>query len=81
MRQISIENEGKEPNPAHVKAIVDTCRAQNIRVVFIQNQFDISNATTIAQEIGGKVIPIDPLAENWKEEMERLLNIINQEME
>ena len=81
MRQISIENEGKEPNPAHVKAIVDTCRAQNIRVVFIQNQFDISNATTIAQEIGGKVIPIDPLAENWEEEMKRLLDIINQEME
>lgn len=81
MKQIAIENEGKEPNPSHVKAIIDTCRNQNIRIVFIQNQFDISNATTIAQEIGGEVIPIDPLAENWREEMTRLLDVINKKME
>lgn len=81
MRQISIEDEGKEPNPAHVKALIDTCRREGIRLVFIQNQFDQANATTIAQEIGGEVIPIDPLAENWKEEMKRLLDIINRKME
>ena len=81
MRQISIEDEGKEPNPAHVKALIDTCRREGIRLVFIQNQFDQANATTIAQEIGGEIVPIDPLAENWIEEMKRLLNIINQKME
>lgn len=81
MRQISIEDEGKEPNPAHVKALIDTCRREGIRLVFIQNQFDQANATTIAQEIGGEIVPIDPLAENWIEEMKRLLNIINKKME
>lgn len=81
MTQIAIEDEGKEPSPNHVKAIIDTCRTHDIRIVFIQNQFDISNATTIAREIGGEVVPIDPLAENWKAEMERLLDIINRKME
>lgn len=81
MRQVAIEDEGKEPNPTHIKAIINTCRAQGIRIVFIQSQFDTANAATIAREIDGEVVPIDPLAEDWKGEMERLLDIINQKME
>lgn len=37
MEQISIEDEGKEPNPSHLKAVIDTCRAKGIKIVFIQN--------------------------------------------
>lgn len=75
LEQVSIEDEGKEPNPAHLKKIIDLAREKNIHLIFIQNQFDVTNAESIAREINGQIIPIDPLAENWKEEMEKLIRI------
>lgn len=75
LEQVSIEDEGKEPNPAHLKKIIDLAREKNIHLIFIQNQFDVTNAESIAREINGRIIPIDPLAENWKEEMERLIGV------
>ena len=80
MEQISIEDEGKEPNPSHLKAVIDTCRAKGIKIVFIQNQFDVANAKAIAKEIDGEVIAIDPLSSDWKAEMCSLLKIIEQKM-
>lgn len=80
MEQVAIEDEGKEPNPMHIKGVIDTCRAKGIRVVFIQNQFDVANAKAVAKEIGGEVIPIDPLSPDWTGEMRSLLRIIEQKM-
>ena len=80
MEQISIEDEGKEPNPSHLKAVIDTCRIKGIKIVFIQNQFDVANAKAVAKEIDGEVITIDPLSPDWKAEMCSLLGIIEQKM-
>ncbi|MBD9179266.1 MAG: ABC transporter substrate-binding protein, partial [Odoribacter splanchnicus] len=77
MEQISIEDEGKEPNPTHLKKIIDSAKEKDIRIIFIQSQFDVNNAKSIAKEIGATVIPIDPLNENWTAEMNRLIEIFN----
>lgn len=77
MEQISIEDEGKEPNPAHLKKIIDSAKEKDIRIIFIQSQFDVNNAKSIAKAIGATVIPIDPLNENWTEEMHRMIDIFN----
>ena len=75
LEQIAIEDEGKEPNPVHLKKIINLAREKNIHLIFIQNQFDTTNAESIAHEINGQVIKIDPLAENWKKEMDKLIGI------
>ncbi|MEG2277971.1 MAG: zinc ABC transporter substrate-binding protein [Odoribacter sp.] len=80
LEQVSIEDEGKEPNPAHLKKIIDLAREKSIRIIFIQNQFDSNNAAAIAREIGGKIIPIDPLAENWTEEMNRMIDRLGEQL-
>lgn len=80
IEQISIENEGKEPNPSHLKSIIDLAKKKNVRIVFIQNQFDENNARSIAKEIDGEVIPINPLAENWTKEMHRLLDLLKEKL-
>ena len=80
MEQISIEDEGKEPSPTHLKGVIDTCRTKGIKIIFIQHQFDVANAQAIAKEIGGEVISIDPLSPDWKTEMCSLLEIIEQKM-
>mgnify|MGYP002617860860 CR=1 FL=1 len=77
MEQISIEDEGKEPNPAHLKKIIDLALEKNIHMIFIQSQFDVNNAESVAKQIGGQIIQIDPLTENWTAEMNRLIPWIN----
>lgn len=80
MEQISIEDEGKEPHPEHLKDIIDLAQTKDIQLIFIQNQFDVTNAEAIAKETGGKIVPIDPLNENWQAEMQHLLQILEQNL-
>ena len=77
MEQISNEDEGKEPNPAHLKKIIDLALEKNIHMIFIQSQFDVNNAESVAKQIGGQIIQIDPLTENWTAEMNRLIDTLD----
>lgn len=67
--QLCIEMDGKEPSPAQLKQLVETARANNARVVFIQQEFDQKNAEMIARETGCKLTVINPLAFDWPKEM------------
>lgn len=69
LEQISIEEGGKEPSPAHLQSLIKTCKEKNARVIFVQQEFDKRNAEIIARELGLKVVPINPLNYNWPEEM------------
>lgn len=69
LEQISIEEGGKEPSPAHLQSLIRLCKEKNAKVIFVQQEFDTRNAETIANELGVKVIPINPLNYNWTEEM------------
>ena len=69
LTQLCIEMDGKEPSPAQLKELVDVARANNTRVVFIQQEFDQKNAELIARETGCKLVRINPLSYNWSEEM------------
>ena len=69
LEQISIEESGKEPSPAHLQSLIKLCKEKNAKVIFVQQEFDIRNAESIAKELGVEVVPINPLNYNWKEEM------------
>lgn len=69
LKQISIEEGGKEPSPAHLEALIERCRQEKVRVIFVQREFDRRNAEMIAQELHVKVIPINPLSYHWPQEM------------
>ena len=69
LTQISIEEAGKEPSPSHLQELIRTCQKTNTRIIFVQKEFDMHNAKMIADELGVKVIPINPLNYHWQEEM------------
>ena len=69
LHQISIEEDGKEPSPSHLKNLIDTCKEEKVRVIFVQPEFDRRNAEIIAKQTGTKVVPINPLSYDWEEEM------------
>lgn len=69
LEQIAIETEGKNPTPKELKKFIDIAKKENIKVIFLQKQFPTNSANTISKEIYGEIIFIDPLAENWSENM------------
>ena len=72
LKQISIEENGKEPSPAQLKKLIETCREENAHVIFIQQEFDQRNAQLIADELGVNVVTINPLSYDWAKEMIRM---------
>jgi zinc transport system substrate-binding protein len=65
LKEIAVENEGKEPNPSSLKGLIDIGKSEKIRVIFIQKEYDTKNARVIAAETGAVLETIDPLSENW----------------
>ena len=69
LQQISIEEGGKEPSPTHLQELMNLCRQKQVRVVFVQQEFDQRNAEVIAQQLHLKIVPINPLTYDWAKEM------------
>ena len=76
LEEISVEYEGKEPPPSRMKELIDRARADRIKTIFVQREYDIKNATAIAHEIGAKVQIIDPLSENWLDSTTDIINAL-----
>ena len=72
LKQISMEEGGKEPSPAQLKALIETCRKEKIHTIFVQQEFAQRNAQLIANELGINIVSINPLSYDWAEEMVRV---------
>lgn len=69
LKQVPIEIEGKNPKPAQLQTLIREARKQGIRTVFAQPQFSAKSAEMVAREIGGQVVVVDPLAEDWAQNL------------
>ena len=69
IEQLCIENDGKEPSPIYLKTLIQRCRNKQVKVVFVQQEFNTHNAKIIAKEIKAKLVTINPLNYNWQEEI------------
>jgi zinc transport system substrate-binding protein len=57
---VAVEAGGKAPSPRQLAALIARARAEGVRVIFIQPQFDARAAEMLAEAIGGAVVPLDP---------------------
>lgn len=76
LEQISIEVQGKEPKPNELVELVKDAKKHNIKIIFVSPQFSQKSAKTIAQNIGGNVVAIDSLGENWEIDLLKAANEI-----
>lgn len=63
-----LENE-KEPGPKYLASIIDLAREKNITTIFVEPQYNPKSAEVIAQEMKASIIVLDPLAQNYLENM------------
>lgn len=74
--QFSLESGGKEPTPQHLKSVVDLANRENIRVIYIQSEFDREHARVFADEINGKILEVWPLNPAWEENLRSMTDLL-----
>jgi zinc transport system substrate-binding protein len=72
IEQVAVELGGKEPTQKELYALIDLAKKEKARAVFTQAQFSESAAKAIASAIGAAVMPIDPLAADWLNNLSRI---------
>jgi zinc transport system substrate-binding protein len=78
LRQIAVETGGSEPSTRQLAGLIDMARRQGVKVIFVQPQFSRTSAETIAAEIGAAVVPIDPLARDYIENLESIARTVEE---
>jgi zinc transport system substrate-binding protein len=71
---LTIEAEGKEPTAADLARLIDQAREYGIKVIFASPEFSQAAPKVIAGEIGGTVVLVDPLAEDYIANMRAFLH-------
>jgi zinc transport system substrate-binding protein len=64
LKEEAIEAGGREPTSRQLRALIEEAKADGVKTVFIQPQFDPKSVQVVADAIGGRVVPIDGLAKN-----------------
>jgi zinc transport system substrate-binding protein len=75
--QESIEIEGKEPTPRQLVKLIRKAKDEGVQVIFVQKQFSTKAAQTIADAINGKVVQIDPLEENYLQNLKSMAAMLD----
>lgn len=72
IKQMTIEEEGKEPTAEGIKDLIDKARKYNIKVIFASPEFSTKSAEAIAKEIGGSVKLVSSLKKNYMKNMKEV---------
>lgn len=74
--QKAIETGGKEPTAKNLTSMIEEAQKEGIKAIFVQAQFPVSAAKNVAQAIGAEVLPLDPLAYDWLDNIEKIGNTL-----
>lgn len=80
LNQIAVESEGKEPGARTLNKVIEFAREHDIRVIFVQEQFSRKAARMVAEAIGARIETIDPLAEDYPENLRRVARLFVEAM-
>jgi len=67
--QMPLMENDKEPGPKYLGEVIDLARKNNITTLFVEPEFNPKSAEAIAREINASIVDLDPLAENYLENM------------
>jgi zinc transport system substrate-binding protein len=76
LNQIAMELGGKEPKPSDMQKLITLAKKLKLNVIFIQPQFSKKAAELLAKETGAKIVAVNPLAENWDENLKYAAGLI-----
>ena len=80
LEMYSLEEEGKESTPEHLRQMIDLAKSEHIKVIFYQAETDSSQSKAFAEELGGKTIRLEPLAKDYICNLEKMISTMIQVM-
>lgn len=76
LEQVAVEIEGKTPSAKQLSKLIEKAKADGVKVIFVQPQYEKKAARAIAKAIDGVVVPMNPLPRNYLKSMEDMANIL-----
>ncbi|MCP4710093.1 MAG: zinc ABC transporter solute-binding protein [Planctomycetes bacterium] len=76
--QEAVEIEGKDASPRQLTELIAEAKADKVKVIFVQSQFPVDSAEAVAAEIGGVVVPMDPLAKDYLENLRKMAKALEE---
>ncbi|GHT78731.1 ABC transporter substrate-binding protein [Spirochaetia bacterium] len=65
--QAAVETGGKEPTPRLLAALIGKAKTERPAAIFVQAQFPVEAAATVAAAAGAELVTLDPLSPDWLE--------------
>jgi zinc transport system substrate-binding protein len=72
IRQQAVETGGKTPGPRELSRLIALAKEERPAAIFVQAQFPVSAAKTVADAVGAATVSLDPLAPDWLANIRRM---------
>ena len=76
LREIAIQEEGKEPGPRRLQAAIRAAQAEGLRAVLIQPYEAQGSARAVAEAGDGRMVEVDIMAADWEAGMRQLVAVL-----
>jgi zinc transport system substrate-binding protein len=72
LEMMAIEEEGKEPGPRHLQEVIEDAAQKGMKNVFYQAEIDSRKTRAVAEELGGEIVQLNPLSENYIQNLKEM---------
>jgi len=80
LKEIPIEQSGKEPTAKQLQNFIKEAKDNNIKVIFVSPEFDKNVVKSLADEVGAVVVSIDPLSEDYINNLRNVAKTISENL-
>lgn len=80
LREIAIEEHGKEPGAREMSRIIDYAKKNQIKTIFDSAQHSTHSADAIAADLGARVVLLDPLPADYIDNMRKVAKTMAEEL-
>jgi zinc transport system substrate-binding protein len=81
LKQLAIEEAGKEPSPRILEAIIKKVVEENVKVIFVQPEFQSSSINVLTEATGAAVISVNPLSPDYLENLRYIAETLRNKLE
>jgi zinc transport system substrate-binding protein len=72
IEQVAVETGGREPSAKAIASLIARAKKEKPLAIFVQAQFPVNAAETVARSVGAEVVSLDPLAPEWSANIKRM---------
>lgn len=80
LKQLAIEEAGKEPSPRILENIIKEIISEDVKLIFVQPEFQSSSINVITKATGAAVISVNPLSYNYLQNLRYIANTLGERL-